>query len=385
MKTGGFFSVLIEQEGIAQQDHQACNVCRGEDAHELHDIGIGPAHIKLQGNEAGQRGDGGAQTADVDTCQHLLPMIGETGQKHSGGDIADDLAGTHCGEQRILAQKHLEEITDGIHTAQVFGNHEEAHEGDQQHEVNFLQQFPVDDQECGYDDDGGYNVIDDAENRQQAQNKQANEDQQFLETADACFFQILLGQCLGQGREGGSGERNQANCGEGNGDREEITGAHGISCIKVQVLGIANGRGHTAQVCSDGLKHNDGNDVLGASQISQQRQRKGNEYQQSHVIGDQHGAEEGQQHQRCTEDSAAVDPVEQLISQPLEGTNALKTGDHCHQAKQQAQNPEVDVMDVFHVRGNQEHGQHGASCCDAEDRFFCYEVFYLCKHSNTLQ
>ena len=45
---------LVEQEGITQQDYEACDVRYGEDAHELHHVGIGPAHVKLQSNEACQ-------------------------------------------------------------------------------------------------------------------------------------------------------------------------------------------------------------------------------------------------------------------------------------------------------------------------------------------
>ena len=50
------------------------------------------------------------------------------------------------------------------------------------------------------------------------------------------------------------------------------------------------------------------------------------------------------------------------------------------QAKQQAQYPEIDVMQIFPIWRNQEHSQDRAGCCNAQHRFLGEKFFNLFNH-----
>ena len=67
--------ILEIQEAEAEHNDQADEVCCGEDDHELADLRFGPCNVEFQGNQACQRGDGRAQTAHIDTGQHICPLL----------------------------------------------------------------------------------------------------------------------------------------------------------------------------------------------------------------------------------------------------------------------------------------------------------------------
>ena len=65
----------------------------------------------------------------------------------------------------------------------------------------------------------------------------------------------------------------------------------------------------------------------------QNEDRKGDEGQESHVIGDQHGTEEGQHNQHPGELPEIILAGKQLPRHQDEETTLLKSGHHHHQAE----------------------------------------------------
>ena len=68
--------------------------------------------VFAEGDEAGEGGNGCTQTADVDTGEHVLPLIGKAGEHNGCRNIADDLTGTNGGKQCVCLQQLLQELTE---------------------------------------------------------------------------------------------------------------------------------------------------------------------------------------------------------------------------------------------------------------------------------
>ena len=272
-----------------------------------------------------------------------------------------------------MTQETLQEAADIFQAAQIFGYDEETHEGDQQHHIDFLQQTAVGNQQDGDDQNGGHQIGNHTEYGQQAQYEQCGVNQQFLGAGDLFVGQLLFGQHLGQCGISSQYQYDQTDSGQRQSHREEVSCAHVICCVQVQVLRVAYGCCHAAQICCDGLQHDDRDHVATATQLLQQRQGEGNENDQCNVVCDQHGAEEGEEYQSNAEGSSVAYTAEQLIGQCLECTDAFEATDHRHQTQQQTQYTKVDIFDVFHVRRDQKHRAYGAQCGNAEHRFFFNE------------
>jgi len=80
-----------------QQQRQTGQIRCQKNSHISGSLGTGGTGIELQRDQAGQRGNGCSQTANIDTKKQLIPVIGETGKQHGGGNIADHLAGKNRG------------------------------------------------------------------------------------------------------------------------------------------------------------------------------------------------------------------------------------------------------------------------------------------------
>jgi len=363
-----------------QQNYKTGCICGREETEETYDLCTGPAHVKFHGNQTGKGGDGGAQTADVDTGQHLAPLVRKSGQYDRCRYIADHLTGADCGKQRVFLQQVLQETADSIHTTQVLRYRKETDEGEQQHIVDFLQQLPVNDQQNKYSDSSCDGIRYHSENGEQAQNEKRKIDNQFLDAPDTGAFQLLPGQFTGQQRDGGQRKNNQTDSRQGQRDREEVTDAHVVKGIQIKILRIAYRRCHAAEVRGDGLKDGNRNDLISAAQLLQQHEGKGYEDDQCHIIRDEHGTEEGEQHQCHTQDVAAVDPVQQQIGQPVENPDGFQPCYNRHQAQQQTQYTEINVVQVFPIRRDDAHGQNRTDGSNTEDGLFRNEILYLFQH-----
>ena len=277
---------------------QENDVKGGKEAKKRKDLSIRPAHVELNGNQTGEGSDGCAQAADIDTGKHVLPLICESGQHHCSRNIADNLACANSGKKCAGPQKPLEEHTDCIYASQIFGYGKETDECKKQHIVNFFEQLSVC-QEKGNDSYGsGYGIGDHSENSKQAQQEQGQVKQQMALAADTGFFQLLIRQLLGQQGNGGSSQKNEAYCSEGQRYREKFPDSQVVEGIEVQILRVANRCGHAAQICCNSLKYSYGDNIALASQLIQKHQGKGNEDDQRHIICYKHRTEK-RKHNQC--------------------------------------------------------------------------------------
>lgn len=90
----------------------------------------------LKGDEAGERADEGAGTADVYADEQRLPCAGEVGEQHGGGHVADGLAEARADEESVVGHERAQPIIQCGNAGEVAGEGEEAHEGEQQRAVD---------------------------------------------------------------------------------------------------------------------------------------------------------------------------------------------------------------------------------------------------------
>lgn len=87
-----------QQGGEAGEQGQACEIGKEKPQKIPAAPGALDLQIKPQGNQAHQRGDRGAQAADVYAGQQSLPIIGEAGKQQGRWYVADYLAGADGGQ-----------------------------------------------------------------------------------------------------------------------------------------------------------------------------------------------------------------------------------------------------------------------------------------------
>ena len=102
---------------------------------------------------------------------------------------------------------------------------------------------------------------------------------------------------------GGQGEQDMGEEGE-----EEVLGGQGEPGAQKQVLRVAHRGGHAAKVGGHSLEHHHGNYPLLTAGKLQNEQGEGDKGDEGHIIGDEHGGEEGEEHQQQAEQAQAFTP-----------------------------------------------------------------------------
>ena len=117
--------------------------------------------------------------------------------------------------------------------------------------------------------------------------------------------------------------------------------------IEEQVLWIADRRGHAAKIGCDGLKRDDPNEVFGAVDHREHQDSKGDEGDERYVVGDEHRREKWKRHQHERKHPEPFASGEKFLCEDNEKSTFLEPRNHFHQAKEQAENPQVYVSHVL--------------------------------------
>ena len=245
---------------------------------------------------------------------------------------------------------------DGRQPPQIAGYREEADEGAQQAHVQLPQQGGLHRGQRPQHQDRQQTVGQNAEHRQQAQQEQHAVQGQLPGLPQGLRVHRGDLEIPGQDRQGRRGQAGQTDPRQGQHHREKVPGGEPIGSVKIEVLGIAHRRGHAAQVCGNGLQYQQRHRRGPAVQLVQKQQCKWGKGDEGNVIGHGHGAEKGQQHQDHRQGPGPGPPGQQTAGQPLERPAGLEARHHRHQAQQQAQHPQIDVVQIGGVRRHQDHG-----------------------------
>lgn len=128
--------------------------------------------VQPKGNQAGQRGHGRAQPADVDAQQQLAHINCKARDHHGRRHIADHLAAQDANYENAAFKEKRKGVLDRIDTFKVANDDKKANKGQKQTVVHFCEQAPVYDQGDGQDEDQGNSVVEDADDHRDTEQKQ---------------------------------------------------------------------------------------------------------------------------------------------------------------------------------------------------------------------
>ena len=94
---------------------------------------------ELIGDQAGHGGDQGPQPAQVGPHDKGIPLRGEAGEEQGGGHVADNLAASYRGKQRVAAHRRGKRLVQHRNAAHVSHEHEQGRKSSQQAPVDASQ------------------------------------------------------------------------------------------------------------------------------------------------------------------------------------------------------------------------------------------------------
>ena len=174
------------------------------------------------------------------------------------------------------------------------------------------------------------------EHRQQAQGKQSRHDPELPPLLQPLYVAELHLNGIAAGAQRGGGQPRQTHQGQGQQGRKEISHWDLKSGAEKQILRIAHRHGHAAQVGRHGLEDNEIDALPGPTDQPQHQDSKRHKRDERDIVGDEHGAEKGQQHQNQSQQAEALASRQQPLGQNGEHAAVLRPGHHQHQAEQQA-------------------------------------------------
>ena len=137
--------------------------------------------------------------------------------------------------------------------------------------------------------------------------------------------------------------------------------------IEIEILRVAHGREHAAQVGRDGLQNDDADQRVAPLGHAEHDDGEGHEGQQGDVVGDEHGRKEAQPDQQRAHGAQVSDPQTERVRQMRKKTRLPQPGHHRHQTVEQRQRAEIDISEIPRVgrdekaadrrgeRGNEQH------------------------------
>ena len=189
-----------------------------------------------------------------------------------------------------------------------------------------------------------------AEHRQQAQQEQCAVQGQLPGLPQGLRVHRRDLEIPGQDRQGRRGQAGQTDPRQGQHHREKIPGRESIGPVKVEVLGIAHRRHHTAQIRSSRLQDNDPDAAFLVPDVPEQQQRQRHKGEQCHIIGHQHGAEKAQLDEKQSHTPHRPGTFQQVLRHLFKHADAAQSC-HCeHETKQLDQYSPVAVGQIAGIR-----------------------------------
>ena len=362
---------LRQQLGGGEQQREAHDVDEREHGEEMPRAGVRFLQIEAKRDQAGKRGHRRAEPSDVDAGKQPLPVAGKAGEQDCRRHVADALAGNGGGEQRVARQQRFEQRAYGRDAAEVAGEDEEAAEGEQQVVIDAPEQRPVRQQQEQQRRAGGRDVMHKAEHCGKAQQEQRDIGGEPPAVRNARRLRKrYVDPAAGRGGpQRRRRKRDEAQEGERQHRTEELPGPERIARIQIEVLRIADGRGHAAKVGRHGLQRAHAHGQRLRLRLAQQEEGERHERDERHVVCHQHGHEERQQHQQQAQRPERAFPGEQALCEQVEQAAPHKSLHDRHQREQQAQYAQINIGKIRRIRRHEQRGEQRRDESDAQYRF----------------
>ena len=261
-----------------------------------------------------------------------------------------------------LTEETLHQVRYGGNPRHIAGEDEEADKGEKKCVVHVLQRLGLQHHQCGGNHDQAQPVGNASEHHQNGYGKE----NQVRGQPSHGHFGLFAGEADGIFGKGQTAERDHEHCqneGRKHGDHELPVPDSEIG-VQVEVLGIAEGGEHTAQVGCDVLKNEyicHISLIAGAVQDDVAQRKEG---EQCHVIGDEHGTDEGDVHQGNGGKTEVLCEAYDLFRTDIEETDLPEGADHGKGTEKAGQGTEVKVAEIRGVRrydDGRDQGENGGN------------------------
>ena len=314
------------------------------------------AGVLAEGDQAGQRGNQRAGAADVHAHQQIGVVAGELAEQDGRGHIADHLAGQDAEQQRAFLHQCGEKHAYRRNARHITGENEEENKRHQQRVVDSLQRVAIRKEQHKRNHHQTDPVGNAAEHDGDGQRKQREVQQRPLcREARRLFldfkrFSLDENQAAGRNQRDRNGERQRH-------DPHEFARRDGEFGVQIQILRIAKGREHAAQVGRNVLQNERDRHVLflagGRKHEIAQRQER----QQRHIVGDEHGTDEGDIHQRQHAHAGVSEQLNDAPGKDIEELNVLERADYRQHAEQAGQGLHVEVTQILRIHRHHNAGE----------------------------
>ena len=339
---------------LRQERQQKDQVPEGEHFQELPPAVWILPRKDLIGDQARKGGDERPQAAQVHSGQKSRQIRGKTGQEDGCRHVAHDLACQHAGQQ-LPALHHGDKESADLRDALDISHKDKEKEEGQQEEIVHLQIQPAVDKRRHRDHDEEHrNVRQHMEHHQQAEDEktQVGKDapHQFPHIRPVLPLRPHIHQRLIPPQQDRSHEKEEGQPRVGEHRRRKAAARQTGYGVEVQVLWVADGRGHAAQVGRHRLQHHQLHDPLRLPDHAEHKHGKRHERKKRHIVGDEHAGEKAQQHHDRRQRPQAPRPAKERMSHHGEHPFGLKARHNDHQAEQKGEGPVVRVGQIGLVR-----------------------------------
>ena len=346
---------MIEQE----QQEQDSQVAAGERAEIVAGLAEARLHIGFEGDYAGHGGNDGAQAADVYPQEQGRVGIGEAGEQHRGRHIAEQLAQEQGKPEFISCQCLGRPALKEGNLAEIAYADEEQGKEQQELVVGFEKEPAVKQgqswQDYGCQEGEGHKV----QHMQQAQGKEQQQGNDAFPRQGILFavskIYLTVRQQAGAQVDSCAAEEHYRG-----GDGKEFRGGEAVVGVDKEILGIANGSQHAAQVGGNGLPGNRGDDEADAPGFGKSKDGQGHKDDEGHIVGYEHGAEVAAEDKEAPQAPAGGALPEKPVEDGGKEATEPQPCHDAHQEQQQSQQRKVDALQKLRrLRGSDKAGEKG--------------------------
>ena len=227
---------------------------------------------------------------------------------------------------------------------EVVGEDEEADEGEQEREVHLAEGGAAEEKRGGEDGHEEPGVGKEAEDGEEAEGEEyAAEGGLGAVGEGAMVLEVEVDGLVAQG----VGEAEEEECaGEGHGERggEKVAGGDEVGGVEEEVLGVADGGGHGAEVGGDGLEGDEAGEAVAEAQSVEGVDGEGDEGDEGDVVGGDHRDPEGELDEGVRQRAEARAPGQEALGEDAEEAAFPEPGHDEHQAEEEVERAQVDGL-----------------------------------------
>ena len=302
-----------------------------------------------------------AYTADVNTDEKIDIVFRELRQKNGTRHVADDLARHHTEQQGAFFEQCRKDIAHKVDSCHVARKNEEENKGQKQRVVYLFECIAV----CKQQHKGNNDQPDPVWNATKYDGNAQGKQHKIQSTSAFGQSIAAVGQLQGFGfyknKAQHGDKRNRHRKGQCH-DAHELTRWDIEFGVQIQVLRVAEGGQHTAQVCGNVL-HNKGEChvfflLRGVQNEVAQRQK----CEQCHVVCNEHTADEGDVNESEHTHAGIFEALHNALCKDVEKADVLECAHNGKHTEQACQRFNIEIAEILCI------GRDKDACCDCGNK-----------------